>query len=113
MYRVFRSLLPHPSYFETAHTRVLVRGLDFNPIQTNFLSFSAVSGEMSTMMYVVVYSVLSDFYRSTSGVGIIGGGDRRGMSDVALAWHPDNVSCVRCALIPLAHPSHLNRLQDS
>ena len=68
MYRVFRSLLPHPSYFETAHTRVLVRGLDFNPIQTNFLSFSAVSGEMSTMMYVVVYSVLSVFYISMSGI---------------------------------------------
>ena len=52
------------------------------------------------MMHVVVYSVLSDFYRSTSGVGIIGGGDRRGMSDVALAWHPDNVSCACCALVP-------------
>ena len=65
---------------------------------------------IQTMMHVVVYSVLSDFYRSTSGVGIIDGGDRRGMSDVALAWHPDNVSCVCCALVP--HPACLNRLQD-
>ena len=50
-------------------------------------------------------------YGGAGQVGIIGGGGRRGMSDIA--WHPDNVSCVRCALVPLAHPSHLNRLQDS
>ena len=58
------------------------------------------------MMYVVVYSILSDFYRSMSEVGIIGGGDRRSMSDVA--WHPNNVSCVHYALV--SHPAYLNRL---
>ena len=68
MYRAFRSVLPHPSYFATAHTRDLVRGLDFNPIQTNLLSSGAVNSEVSTMIYVVVCSVLSDFYGSTSAI---------------------------------------------
>ena len=58
------------------------------------------------MMHVVVYSMLSDFYRSISGVDIIGGGDRRSMSDVA--WHPNNVSCVYYVLV--SHPAYLNRL---
>ena len=48
-------------------------------------------------------------YGGVGQVGIIGGGGRKGMSDIA--WHPDNVSCVRCALVP--HPPHFNRLQDS
>ena len=45
-------------------------------------------------------------YGRAGQVGIIGGG-RKGMSDVT--WHPDNVSCVRCA--PILHPLHLNRLR--
>ena len=44
------------------------RGFDFNPIQTNLLSSGAVNGKVSTTMYVAVYSLLSDFYRSTSGI---------------------------------------------
>ena len=47
-------------------------------------------------------------YGGAGQVGIIGGSHRRGMND---AWHSDNVSCVRCALVP--HPPHFNRLQDS
>ena len=39
--------------------------------------------------------------------GIIGGGGREGMNDVA--WYPDNVSYVRCAPIPRS--SHPNRLK--
>ena len=35
-------------------------------------------------------------YGGVGQVGIIGGGGRRGMSDIA--WHPDNVSCIHCAL---------------
>ena len=40
-------------------------------------------------------------YGGASQVGIIGDSGREGMSDVA--WHPDNVSCVCCALV--LHPS--------
>ena len=36
-------------------------------------------------------------YGGASQVGIIGDSGREGMSDVA--WHPDNVSCVCCALV--------------
>ena len=37
-------------------------------------------------------------YGGAGQVGIIGGGSRRGISD--FAWHPDNVSCAHCALVP-------------
>ena len=40
-------------------------------------------------------------YGGAGQVGIIGGSGREGMSDVA--WHPDNMSCVRCAFV--LHPS--------
>ena len=40
-------------------------------------------------------------YGGAGQVGIIGDSGREGMSDVA--WHPDNMSCVRCALV--LHPS--------
>ena len=71
-----------------------------------------VFASSSSTGYTVVWDlrnkrVVALAYGGAGQVGIIGGG-RRGMSDVA--WHPDNVSCVRCALVP--HPSHLNRLQD-
>ena len=68
----------------------------------------------SSTGYIVVWylrnkrEVVALAYGAAGQVGIIGGGGRRGISD--FAWHPGNVSCVRCALVP--HPSHLNRLQD-
>ena len=37
----------------TIHTGP-VRGLDFNPIQTNLLSSGAVSGEVSTKLHVII-----------------------------------------------------------
>ena len=75
-----------------------------------------VLASSSSTGYTVVWDlrnkreVVALAYGGAGQVGIIGGGDRRGMSDVALAWHPDNVSCVHCALVP--HPVCLNRLQD-
>ena len=45
-----------------------VRGIDFNPIQTNLLSSGAVNSEVSTAMCVSEYSTFSDFYSSTSGI---------------------------------------------
>ena len=67
----------------------------------------------SSTGYIVIWDlrnkreVVALAYGGAGQVGIIGGG-RKGMSDIA--WHPDNVSCVRCALVP--HPARLNRLQD-
>ena len=67
----------------------------------------------SSTGYTVVWDlrnkreVVALAYGGVGQVGIIGGGGRRGISD--FAWHPGNVSCVRCALVP--HPSHLNRLK--
>ena len=68
----------------------------------------------SSTGYIVIWDlrnkheVVALAYGGAGQVGIIGGGGRRGISD--FAWHPGNVSCVRCALV--LHPSHLNRLQD-
>ena len=68
----------------------------------------------SSTGYIVIWDlrnkreVVALAYGGAGQVGIIGGGGRRGISD--FAWHPSNVSYVRCARVP--HPSHLNRLQD-
>ena len=67
----------------------------------------------SSTGYIVIWDlrnkrVVALAYGGAGQVGIIGGGGRRGISD--FAWHPGNVSCVRCALV--LHPSHPNRLQD-
>ena len=74
-----------------------------------------VLASSSSTGYTVVWDlrnkreVVALAYGGAGQVGIIGGGGRKGMSDVA--WHPDNVSCVRYALV--LHLSHRNRLQDS
>ena len=68
----------------------------------------------SSTGYIVIWDlrnkreVVALAYGRAGQVSITGGG-RKGMSDVA--WHPDNVSCVRC--VPIPHCSHINRLQDS
>ena len=67
----------------------------------------------SSTGYIVIWDlrnkreVVALAYGGAGQVGIIGGGGRRGISD--FAWHPSNVSCVRC--VPVPHPSHPNRLR--
>ena len=73
-----------------------------------------VLASSSSTGYTVVWDlrnkreVVALAYGRAGQIGMIGGG-REGMSDVA--WHPDDVSCVRCAPVP--HRSRINRLQDS
>ena len=47
------------------------------------------------------HEVVALAYGGAGRVGIISGSGGEGMSDAA--WHPDNVSCVRYALV--LHPS--------
>ena len=77
-----------------------------------------VLASSSSTGYTVVWDlrnkreVVALAYGGAGQVGIIGGGGRKGMSDVA--WHPDNVSCVRCATyLTSLTPRQATRLMTS
>ena len=54
----------------TAH-QGSVRGLDFNSIRRYLLLSSSVNGKVSTKMYVVVYSMLSELWDATTGKSLV------------------------------------------
>ena len=65
-----------------------VRGLDFNPNQITSLLSSAVNSEVSTMMHVVVYSMLSDFYKSTSAISRTPGAHLSKLDEIiSVSWN--------------------------